>query len=141
MAGKTLSAHVSEAVVRRVEQIARYEARPVSQVVAAALEFYARLPGETYQSLRTLAALGGDQALDDVARAVARAIVGAEWELATHRLASAIPEAVVAGLDTEEDILGAAVRLTSSPGPEPVVVEPAAESPPPRRRSRRTRAA
>lgn len=136
MAGKTVSAHVSEEIVRRIEQIAQLEARPVSQIVAAAVAFYTRLPAEAHQSLRTLEAFGGEAALDAVTRGVARAIVAAAFDLTTHRVAAAIPEHIVAGLDTEEDILAAAVRLTAAPTPAPAAAPEVS-----RRRSRRERAA
>lgn len=140
MAGKTVSAHVGEGVVRRVEEIARLEARPVSQVVAAALAFYTRLPADAHQSLRTLEALGGAAAVDEAAYRAARAVVAVTFDVAERRLVEAIPEEVIAGLgalETEDDILAAAVRLTAREPSEAAAPEPA----PPRRRGSRARAA
>lgn len=117
MAGKTVSAYVGPEIVRRVEHAARVEARPVSQIASAALAFYARLPSEAHHALRVIEALGGTAALDQVARTVARQIVDAEYELAERRAAEAIPEAIVAGLGADDDLLAAAVRLTAPSRP------------------------
>ncbi len=65
------------------------------------------------QALRTIEAFGGPEALDRVARAVARRIVDAEYGLTERRAADAIPGGVVAALDTEDDVLATAVRLTT----------------------------
>ena len=138
MAGKTVSAHVSEEVVRRIEQIARLEARPVSQVVAAALAFYTRLPADAHQSLRTVEALGGEAALDAAVYRVARDLIVAAFDVTERRVAEAIPEEVVAGLETEDDILAAAVRLTAREPRAAADAEPARPRP---RRGGRARAA
>lgn len=137
MAGKTVSAHVSEEVVRRIEHTARLDARPVSQVVAAAIAFYTRLPADAHQALRTVEALGGEAALNTAVHKVAREMIAAAFDVAERRLAEAIPEEVVAGLNTEDDILAAAVRLTAREPRAVADLQPAH----PRRRGGRERAA
>lgn len=120
MAGKTVSAYADEETARRVEHMARVEQRPVSQIASAALAFYARLPAEAHAALRAIEAHGGPAALDRAARAVARRLLDAQFEVAARGAAAAISDETLAGLGAlhaEDDVLAAAVGLTTSDAP------------------------
>lgn len=138
MAGKTVSAFADEETARLVEQVARVEDRPVSQIASAALAFYARLPAEAHTALRVIKAYGGAEALQRVSRDVARVLVDAQFDVARQRFAAAIrPEDAGAG-DTEDDLLAAALHL-SAPDQAPRVELVTPREARPGRKSRRRR--
>lgn len=56
--------------------------------------------------------MAGTPAFSEAEHGVVRRIADAEYDLAERRAAAAIPSEIVAQLDTEDDILAAAVRLT-----------------------------
>ena len=104
---------LDEKLVARVEQISRECGFSVADVTAAALGLIVRLPADTVASL---AYVDGSGSLADAARltsGVARAIADAEYELSDRHVVESIPARVVEGLDSENDILAEAVRITS----------------------------
>jgi predicted transcriptional regulator len=112
MPGKTISAYTDEETAKLVEHIARVEQRKPSQIAAAALAFYVRLPIEAHAALRRLEALASPEDLNLMRREVTRAISNASMDAAMERAAPRIHDTYGDGLQTEEEIMAEAVRLT-----------------------------
>lgn len=114
MPGKTISAHADEETAKLVERLARLENRSPSQIAAAALALYVRLPQGAHDSLRYVLAEGTEDDYARMTREVARAIVIASHEISQRRLIASM-QYDTSHLKTEEDILAEAVRLTTEP--------------------------
>lgn len=106
----TLSAHTDEATASRVSEMARLEDRTSSQITAAAVRWYVRLPAAARDALRKIEA-EGEQAIDEAAWAAGRALLDRQYEEALKNglngARSSLPEAA-----TEDDILREAVRIS-----------------------------
>jgi len=113
MPGKTISAYTDEETARLVEHLAKVEQRKPSQIAAAALAFYVRLPVEAHAALRRLEALESPEQLNLMRREVTRAISNASYDAAMARMSGRIRESYGGRLQSEEDILVEAVRLTT----------------------------
>lgn len=116
MPGKTISAHADEETARLVEHLARLEDRSPSQIAAAALALYVGLPAVAHASLRHVQALGTPDDYARMTREVARAMLDARHQI-THRRMIDSMEYDVSHLETEEDVLAEAVRLTTDRPP------------------------
>ncbi len=86
-----------------------------SQITAAALLFYLNLPAAAHAGLREIEAFGSPEERHNMARAITRAIVGANFEIGRRRAAASMQVANEDSLQTDEDILVEAVRLTTPP--------------------------
>lgn len=119
MAGKTISMHASEDTARRLEYISRVEERSPSQIASAALDLYLRLPPEAHTALRHLNALGTKDDQDRAMQRIWHVLLDEQYELAQRRLVAAMKVDPRTPLESEEDILAEATRMTSrssSPG-------------------------
>ncbi len=118
MAGRTISAYTDEGTASMVEHISRVEQRKPSQVAAAALAFYVRLPLEAHAALRRLESIATPEDLNLMRREVTRAISNASFDAAVRQSAPRVREIYGDSLETEDEILAEAVRLTApTPGP------------------------
>ena len=113
MAGKTLSAYADEATARRVDELAAAEDRTTSQVAAAALRFWVQLPPEAHAALRQVERGGTAGDLERISRDVARALLHAQYDVAQRRVVAAMDVEALGPLESEDDILAAAVHLTA----------------------------
>lgn len=114
MAGETISTHVDEEVADRVRRIADLEDRKVSQVAAAALSLYVRLPGEARDALRHIEALGDEELQEVTLRELTSVLLRLDYELAARRVADEMAVDAPGELEDEEAILEKAVELTRS---------------------------
>jgi hypothetical protein len=112
MAGRTISAHTDEATHEAISRISKAEDRPASQIVAAALRLYMRLPPGTRDSIRNIEAHGTPAEIAEAFRRVAFALAGASFAVSERRLAEQMHIEDEQKLTTEDDILAAAVRAT-----------------------------
>jgi len=110
MAGQSLSAWLDKGTTQRLGTIAKLEARPTSQLVAAAVKLYTRLPEEARAALRKVEALGSEEEVGWAMRRVTRALIDAQWEIASQKAAEQAK--TDASLDSEMAIEAEAVRLT-----------------------------
>jgi hypothetical protein len=138
MPGKTISAYTDEETARLVEHLAKVEQRKPSQIAAAALALYARLPGEAHSTLRSIETMGDAGEYDRMLREVTRAILEVGYHSAVRRLKPRLQQVYGNSLQTEDDILAEAVRLTSSSRRQSPASSdsPAGEMPQRRRRAR-----
>ena len=106
----TLSAHADDTTASRVMEMARLEGRTPSQITAAAVRLYVRLPLAARDALRRIEA-EGDCALEDAAWAAGRALLDERYEAVLERALAQAPSTLPPDA-TEEDILAEAVRVT-----------------------------
>ncbi|MEA2729893.1 MAG: hypothetical protein QOF70_4368 [Acetobacteraceae bacterium] len=113
MAGKTLSAYVSEEVAENVALEARREDRSPAQIAGLALRFFVSLPRDARASLASLYNLGTQDECRQAVNEVARALNVAEFEMTCRRMAN-VAGKLVADDASEDEIDQAAVDLTRS---------------------------
>ena len=106
----TLSAHTDEATAARVSDMARLEDRTTSQITAAAVRWYVRLPASARDALRRIETQG-DQAIDEAAWAAGRALLDRQYDDALRVGLGRVPSTLSANA-SEADILSEAVRIT-----------------------------
>jgi hypothetical protein len=111
MAGKTLSAYVSEEVAENVALEARREDRSPAQIAGLALRFFVSLPRDARASLASLYNLGTQDECRQAVNEVARALNVAEFEMTCRRMAD-VAGKLVADDASEDEIDQAAVDLT-----------------------------
>jgi hypothetical protein len=116
MPGKTISMHASGETAQLLEYLARVEDRSPSQIAAAALAFYLRLPPEAHAALRHVQALGTTDDARQVVRGITRLLLNAQYEIAVGQLGRELGEP---GPDTEEAMLDEAARLVAGQDPVP----------------------
>lgn len=112
MPGKTISAYTDEETARLVGELARAERRTPSQIAAEAIALYVRLPREAHASLREIDSDPPQHAA--MIRQVTRAIIKTAYDASLERIAPTVKEIYGETLQSEEEILAEAVRLTSS---------------------------
>ncbi|HEU0055519.1 MAG TPA: hypothetical protein VFQ39_20165 [Longimicrobium sp.] len=113
MAGKTVSAHADDETARLIEHFARVEGRSPSQIAAAALALYVRLPAEAHSALRHIQSVGTADDLAEVTRRMTRQLLNSQFEIGRRAVVDTMQVDHPERLETEEDILAEAVRLTS----------------------------
>jgi hypothetical protein len=106
----TLSAHTDEDTASRVGEMAKLEDRTSSQITAAAVRWYVRLPASAREALRRIEAQG-DRAIDEAAWAAGRALLDKEYEAVLERGLANYRPALPAGA-SEDDMLAEALRIT-----------------------------
>jgi hypothetical protein len=118
MPGKTISAYTDEETARLVAELARIEHRKASQIAAAALSFYVRLPPQAHEALRHLAAMGSSEEMNLMLREVTRVLIRSAYDASLRALGPRLQEIYGDTLQTEEDIEAEAVRLMKRHLPE-----------------------
>jgi hypothetical protein len=112
MAGRSISAWADEETARLVESVVKVEDRSAAQVAAAALRFYVQLPEEARAAIRRIEALGSAEEIRWAISEVARALLIAQFKIASRRGAEQMRLESEETLETDEDALDEAVRLT-----------------------------
>lgn len=113
MAGKTLSASVSDDLAESVALEARREERSPGQIAALALRFFMALPRDARASMVALDNLGTQDERRRAFNEVARALNAAEFDMTTRRMA-AHARALVPDDASEAALDAAAATLTRS---------------------------
>lgn len=107
---RTISSHVDTATAQLVDQTAKLEDRRPSQITAAALRWYLRLPPSARDAMRRIEA-AGEKAVDEAAWAVGRALLDKEYLGLTREVMGSLKTGLPAEA-TEDQIAAEAVRLT-----------------------------
>jgi hypothetical protein len=107
---RTISSHVDEATAQHLTETAKLEDRKPSQITAAALRWYLRLPPSARDAMRRFEA-AGEKAVDEAAWAVGRALLDKQYLELSRELSRVLPTELPADA-TEEQIMAEAVRLT-----------------------------
>ena len=114
MAGKTISAYTDSETADSVAYLAKIEHRTPAQIAGMALKFFVSLPAPARNAWCQIEALGGREEREKVAREIARTLINAQYEIARLQAVSQIKVNSQHTLDSEDDILSTAVRLTSN---------------------------
>ena len=112
MAGKTISAYTDKQTADLVDYLAKIEQRTPSQIMAIALKFFVKLPVNAREAWYQIEAIG-DEA--DRQRAIARisqVLIEERYSLLQNKVVSEMEVHSIGELETEDDILNAAVKLT-----------------------------
>lgn len=112
--GKTISAHVAAATVAKIDQLAKLENRSRSQMTGAVIELGGDLPHEAWTALLQIKALGNDEDWLALQQDLTRTLLQHRYQLAQRTLKKQVDAQWLDTLKTEDDILAAAVDLTSN---------------------------
>jgi hypothetical protein len=110
--GKTISAHVPEITVEKIDQLAKLENRSRSQMAGASVELCGDLPQEAWTALFQLKASGTPEDWQSLQQDLTRVLLHYRYQLTQRQLASQVDPQWLESLETEDDILAAAVDLT-----------------------------
>ncbi len=111
MAGKTVSAYTDPETASRVAYIAKLEHRPPSQIAGMALKLFVGLPTEARTALRQIEALGNEADLEEVMHEITRTLVHVQYKVAHRQVLEQMKVDNLGQLETEDEILSAAVTL------------------------------
>ncbi len=111
MAGKTVSAYVSDEIAKNVALEAKRDDRSPAHLAGLALRLFISLPREARSSFAALHALGTEAEYRQALNEVARALNIAEFEMTCRRMAGTA-NALAPDAATEEERDQAAVELT-----------------------------
>ena len=113
MAGRAVSAWVSDDVAEAVTLEARREGRSPAQLAAQAIRFFMTLPREARASVNALDNLGTLDQRRAAMNEVARALNNAEFEMTCQRMAPHSLELMPDGM-SDGELDAEAVRLTKA---------------------------
>ena len=114
MAGKTVSAYTDSDTAESVAYLAKVEHRTPAQIAGMALKFFVNLPAPARTAWCQIDALGDREDREKVAREIARALLNAQYEIARKQVVSQIEVEPQQTLESEDEILSTAVRLTNN---------------------------
>jgi hypothetical protein len=112
MAGKTISAYTDAETAHRIESIARREHRKKAQIAGTALKFFVGLPEEARTAWRQIEALGTPDEIERISQEIARTLLHAQYAIAHKQVVQELNTEALGSLETEDDLLDAAVSLT-----------------------------
>jgi predicted transcriptional regulator len=112
MTGVTVSAHISQEIVARLDTIAKAERRNRSQVVGMALDLFVELPPSVRAAWLKISTTGSDRQIKTLMDRMARTIVDAQYQIAHDRVIAEMQIEHLEPLTTEDDLLSTAVNLT-----------------------------
>ena len=112
MGGKTLSAYTDKQTADLVERLANIEQRTPSQIMAIALKFFVKLPVSAREAWYQIEAMGSEADRERAVEKVTQALVNERYQILQQAVVKEMEIDSLGQLDTEDDILTAAVKLT-----------------------------
>jgi len=112
MAGKTISAYTDAKTASRVDSIAKLEHRPTSQIAGMALKFFVGLPPEARSAWMQIEALASPDDFEEINREITRTLLHIQHKIVHQQIMDHMNVENLDQLETEDDILSAAVTLT-----------------------------
>jgi hypothetical protein len=112
MAGKTISAYTDSETALRVGAIAKVEQRTQAQIGGMALKLFVSLPKEAREALWQIETIGNGQDWESLMNEVTRTVLNVQYRLASEQVIEEMKVEKLGDLDSEDDILQAAVNLT-----------------------------
>jgi predicted transcriptional regulator len=113
MTGKTISAYTDAETANRIESIAKREHRKKAQIAGSAVKFFVNLPEEARTAWRQIEALGTPAEIERISQEIARTLLHAQYEMAHKQVVQEMTTEHLGALDREDDLLNAAISLTS----------------------------
>ncbi len=112
MAGRTISAHIDTETASRVTHLAKMEQRRTSQIAGIALKFFVCLTPEARAALWQIEALASPADFEEITREITRTLLHAQYKVAHRQIMAHMKVDNLDQMETEDDILEAAVALT-----------------------------
>lgn len=112
MAGKTISAYTDTDTADRIESIAKREDRRKAQIAGMALKLFSVLPDEARTAWRKIETFGSPADMEHAIADITRILLNAQYAISTQQVAQEIDAESLNGLETEDDLLTAAIALT-----------------------------
>jgi hypothetical protein len=112
MAGKTISAYTDAETASRIADVAKLEHRTQAKIAGLALKFFVGLPAEARAALWQISALGNEADWEEISCSITRTLLNAQYKVAHRQLLEQIKVDHLEPLETENEILAAAVVLT-----------------------------
>lgn len=112
MAGKTISAYTDSETASRVGTIAKVEQRTQAQIGGMALKLFVSLPKEAREALWQIETMGNGQDWESLMNEVTRTVLNVQYRLASQQVIEEMKVDQLGDLDSEDEILQAAVNLT-----------------------------
>ncbi len=112
MAGKTISAYTDSETASRVGTIAKLEQRTQAQIGGMALKLFVSLPKEAREALWQIETMGNGQDWESLMNEVTRTVLNFQYRLASQQVIEQMKIEKLGDLDSEDEILQAAVNLT-----------------------------
>lgn len=114
MSGKTISAYTDKQTADLVELLAKIEQRTPSQVMAIALKFFVKLPVKAREAWYQIEAIGDEAERERAIEKITQTLIDERYEILQRKVVEEINIDSVGQLETEDDILTAALKLTES---------------------------
>ncbi|ACK73735.1 conserved hypothetical protein (plasmid) [Gloeothece citriformis PCC 7424] len=112
MAGKTISAYTDAETASRLGIIAKVEQRTQAQIGGMALKLFVSLPKEAREALWQVKTLGNEQDWESLIKEITRTLLNVQYKLATQQVVEQMKVEELGNLESEDEILQAAVNLT-----------------------------
>ena len=113
MAGKTISAYTDSKTAESVAYLAKLEHRTQAQIAGMALKFFVGLPAPARTAWCQIEALGDQADLETVAQEITRTLIDAQYKIAQRQVVEQMTVENSEQLETEDDLLDAAIALTT----------------------------
>ncbi|MEB3119806.1 MAG: ribbon-helix-helix protein, CopG family [Snowella sp.] len=108
----TISAHVDQATIERIDQLAKLENRSRSQMTGTVIKLGAELSPEAWSVLLQLNSQGSEEDWQAIRQEITRLLLHHRYRLTQRKMAGHLDSQWLDSLKTEDDILLAAVELT-----------------------------
>lgn len=113
MPGRSISARADATTIARLRQMATREGRTPSRITASSLKLYLDLPETVHAALRDIEVLGTPEDHHNMIRSIARTVVSAQYEVARRRAAEQMRLDNEDLLETDDDLVAEATRVTT----------------------------
>ncbi len=114
MTEKKLSTQIDLDTAKRIEALSLAESRSISQIASAAIKLGSILPHDVWTQLWKLNATGTDEDWQAIAAILARSLLEHRYQSATASITQHFDSQWLNTLETEDDLLEAAVELTKN---------------------------
>ncbi len=112
MKGKTISAYTDQETAELVNYLAKIEQRSPSQIAAIALKFFVKLPATAREAWYQIETLGEQAQKEAVIEQITRSLINMQYEISQRKVVEEMNIETLEPLETEDDILAAALKLT-----------------------------
>jgi predicted transcriptional regulator len=112
MKGKTISAYTDQETAELLNYLAKIEQRSPSQIAAIALKFFVKLPATARESWYQIETLGEQAQKEAVIEQITRSLINMQYEISQRKIVDQMNIETLEPLETEDDILAAALKLT-----------------------------
>ena len=112
MSGKTISAYTDKQTAEKIDYLAKIEQRTPSQIMAIALKFFVKLPQSAREAWYQIEAIGDEADKERAVQKITQILVDERYSLLQKKVVEEMKVNSVGQLETEDDILAAAIELT-----------------------------